>query len=309
MIRYVLFRILLIPMIMLGVVTIIFFVLRLSGDPVYLFVSQDATPAEVQIIREELGFNRPLPIQYIQYIRRAAIFDFGRSLRYGEPAIRLLLLRWPATLTLALSALLISILIGLPFGAISALKRGTIWDSISSSLTLIGQGAPVFWIGIMLILIFSVRLRWLPATGSGTLRHLILPSFTLGAFFAARVARITRTSILEVLQQKYIVTAKATGSPKARIFLLHVLKNASISIVTIIGLSIPSLIGGAVMAESVFNWPGIAGFMINAVYNRDYPVVQAGVFIMAFTVAVTNLLVDIIYTYLDPRIKLGNTRG
>lgn len=297
-----------IPLTMVGVLTIVFFVLRLSGDPVYLFTTQESTPEEIEMLREELGFNKPLPIQYIRYLRRAVVLDFGTSLRYGEPAINLILARWPATLQLAVCALLVSIAIGLPFGAISALKRGTIWDTICSTITLIGQGAPVFWIGIMLILIFSVRLRLLPATGSGTLKHLILPSITLGAFFAARVARISRTSILEVMQKKYIVTARAIGTKELRVLYLHVLKNAAIAIVTIIGLSIPSLIGGAVMAESIFNWPGVAGFMVNAVYNRDYPVVQAGIFILSFTVAVTNLVVDVLYTYLDPQIRLGSQK-
>jgi len=305
MVKYFLYRVSLIPLIILGVVTIVFIILRLSGDPVSLFVGQDATPAEIEEVREEMGFNDPMIVQYGKYLGDVIRLDFGNSMRYGVPAFNLLPKRLPATLQLASFALFISIFIGILFGTVSALKQGTVLDAICSTITLIGQGAPVFWIGVMLILLFSVKLKLLPATGAGGIEHLILPGFTLGIFFAARVARITRAAILDIIAQQYIWTARAKGADEKRVFTLHIAKNAAISVITIIGLSIPSLIGGAVMTEAIFNWPGIGGFIVTAVFNRDYAIVQAGVVILAMTVAVTNIVVDFIYCYLDPRIKLG----
>lgn len=303
MAQYVLRRVLLIPITLLGVLTIVFISLRLSGDPASLFVGQDATMEELERVREQLGFNDPLVVQYARFIGDAVRLDFGRSLRYGEPAFDLLSRRWPATLELASFSLLISLLMGIPLGTISALKRGSLLDTASSILSLIGQGAPVFWIAMMLILVFSINLRMFPASGRGTLSHLILPGISLGAFFAARVARITRTALLDTTSQPYVRTARAKGLTERRILLIHISRNAAIPVVTILGLSLPSLIGGAVMTEAIFAWPGIAGFIVTAVYNRDYPVVQAGVFVIAIMVAVTNLAVDLLYSFIDPRIQ------
>lgn len=305
MVKYFLYRILLIPMIILGVVTIVFLILRLSGDPVSLFVGMDATLAEIEEVREEMGFNDPIIVQYVKYLGDVIHLDFGNSMRYGVPAFNLLLKRFPATLELAFCALLISIFIGIPLGIVSALKQGTVWDIISSTIALIGQGAPVFWIGVMFILLFSVKLKLLPATGAGGIKHLVLPGFTLGFFFAARVVRITRAAILDEIVQQYLWTARAKGADEKRVFTIHIAKNAAISVITIIGLSIPSLVGGAVMTEAIFNWPGIAGFIVTAVYNRDYAIVQAGVVILAIIVALTNIVVDVLYCYLDPRVKIG----
>jgi len=303
MAQFALRRVLLIPITLLGVLTIVFISLRLSGDPASLFIGQDATAEEIAGVREQLGFNDPLIVQYARFIRDAARLDFGRSLRYGEPAFRLLLRRWPATLELASFSLLISLLIGIPLGTISALKRGSLLDTISSILSLIGQGAPVFWIAMMLILFFSINLKMFPASGRGTFSQLILPGISLGAFFAARVARITRTALLDAINQPYVRTARAKGLTERRILLVHISRNAAIPVVTILGLSLPSLIGGAVMTEAIFAWPGIAGFIVTAVYNRDYPVVQAGVFVIATMVAVINLVVDLLYSFIDPRIQ------
>lgn len=306
--RYVLRRVLLIPITLLGVLTIVFIALRLSGDPASLFVGQDATASEIEAVRERLGFNDSLIVQYTRFLKDAAQLEFGRSLRYGEPAFALLLKRWPATLELASFSLLIALLIGIPLGTISALKRGTLLDTLSSIFSLIGQGAPVFWIAMMLILVFSINFKLFPASGRGTWRHLILPSVSLGAFFAARVARITRTALLDTISQPYVQTARAKGLTETQILIIHISRNAAIPVVTILGLSIPSLIGGAVMTEAIFAWPGIAGFIVNAVYNRDYPVVQAGVFVIAVMVAVINLAVDVLYTYIDPRIQYRSER-
>lgn len=306
MTEYLLRRLLLVPVTLLGVLTIVFIALRLSGDPASLFVGQDATVEEINSVREKLGFNDPIIVQYVRFLGDAVQLDFGKSLRYGEPAFQLLVRRWPATLELASFSLLISLLVGIPLGTISALNRGTVLDTVSSILALIGQAAPVFWIAMMLILVFSINLRMFPASGMGTFRHLILPGFSLGAFFAARVARITRTAVLDTAGQAYVRTARAKGLHERQILLIHISRNAAIPVITILGLSIPSLIGGAVMTEAIFAWPGVAGFIVTAVNNRDYPVVQAGVFVIAIMVSATNLLVDLLYTYIDPRIKFGS---
>lgn len=303
MLKYLIRRLLQMPVILLLVLSIIFVTLRLSGDPATLFVSQEATPEDIARVREELGFSQPLYVQYLRFLADTAQGQFGLSLRYGQQAFEVLLQRWPATLQLALASLLLSVAIGIPMGVIAALKRGSLLDRVTMLTVLFGQGAPTFWIGVMLILVFGVQLRWLPVSGAGTLRHLILPSVTLGIFFAARVARFTRTAILEVMPQDYLRTARAKGLKESAILRLHIAKNAAIPVVTIVGLSLPALIGGAVITETVFTWPGVGTMMVQAVYNRDYPVVQAGVFVIAIFILLTNLLIDLTYAWLDPRIK------
>ena len=303
--QYVLRRLLQVPVVVLLVLTIIFLTLRLSGDPASLFIGQDATAADLARIREMLGLNDPLPVQYLRFVGDALRGDFGKSLRYGTSALDLLIQRWPASLELAFASLLISVLIGIPVGTLSALKRGTLVDRLSMVAVLLGQGAPVFWIGVMLIQVFAVNLRWLPASGHGSLAHLVLPAFALGAFFAARIARFTRTAVLNVLPQDYLRTARAKGLSEMVVLWRHVAKNAAIPVVTITGLTLPALIGGAVITEAVFSWPGVGSMIITSVYNRDYAVVQAGIFVISLFVVFTSILVDLLYAHLDPRIKYG----
>jgi peptide/nickel transport system permease protein len=253
-----------------------------------------------------LSLDQPLPVQYIQFVVKAFRGDFGDSLRYGRPALSVLAERWPASIQLGLAAFLLAMFVGIPAGALSALKRGSILDRFAMILVLIGQGAPVFWLGVMLILVFGVQLRWLPASGSGSLRHLVLPAITLGAFFTARVARFTRTAILDVLHEDYLRTARAKGLSEGRILLTHLAKNAAIPVVTVLGLTLPVLVGGSVITEVVFSWPGVGSMIIGAVYNRDYPLVQAGVFAIALFVMLVNVGVDVMYAYLNPRIRYGD---
>lgn len=301
--RYFVRRLLHIPIIILLVLTFIFFSLQLSGDPTTLFLTQESRPEDVIRVRQRLGLDDPLPVQYARFIMRGIQGDFGDSLRYNQPASKLLLNRFPATLELAFTSILFSLLIGIPVGTISALRKGSWLDRFLMAGILLGQGVPIFWIGIMLIIIFSVSLHWLPASGAGTWKHLVLPSFTLGAFFAARIARFTRAALINVLPEDYVRTAHAKGLSKPLVLWRHVGRNAAIPVVTITGLTIPSLIGGAVLTEAVFSWPGIGSFIVTAVNNRDYPVVQAGTFVIALFVGLLNIFVDIIYTVLDPRIQ------
>jgi peptide/nickel transport system permease protein len=301
--RYIVRRLLQVPVIVVLVLTIIFFTLRLSGDPAALFVGQDATTEDLARVRQELGLNDPLPIQYVRFLADTLRGDFGKSLRHGQAVLPLLLQKWPASLQLAFASLLLSVLLGIPVGTLTAIKRGSLVDRLGMAAVVLAQGAPVFWIGVLLIVVFSVQLRWLPASGSGTLLHLVLPSFALGAFFAARIARFTRTAVIEVLPQDYIRTARAKGLPEQRLLWTHVARNAAIPVVTVTGLTLPSLIGGAVITEAVFSWPGVGNLIIASVFNRDYPVVQAGVFVIALFVLLTNIAVDLLYVFLDPRIR------
>jgi len=296
-------RLLQVPLIVVLVLTIIFFTLRLSGDPAALYVGQDARAEDLANVRRMLGLDAPLPVQYARFLVNALRGNFGQSLRYNEPALPILLERWPVSIQLAVASLVLSLLIGLPVGIVSALRRGSLLDRVSMTAAMLGQGAPVFWIGVVLIVIFSVRLRWLPASGSGTWQHLVLPSLTLGAFFASRVARFTRTAILEALPQDFVRTARAKGLSEARVLWAHIAKNAAIPVITVTGLTIPALIGGAVITESVFSWPGVGNAIIAAVYNRDYPIVQSGVFVISLLVLATNIAVDVLYAALDPRIR------
>lgn len=304
MIRYLVRRLLQIPVIILMVLTFIFASMNLSGDPATLFLTQNSGPEDVARVRARLGLDDPLPAQYARFISNGIRGNFQNSLRYHQPATGLLLARLPATLYLAGMSMLFSLLLGIPVGAVSALRKGSWLDRLLMAAILLGQGVPVFWTGIMLIIIFSVQLRWLPSSGAGSWEHLVLPTITLGAFFAARIARFTRTALIDVLPQNYVRTAHAKGLPRSLVLWRHAGKNAAIPVVTITGLTLPSLISGAVLTEAVFAWPGIGSFIVTAVYNRDYPVVQAGAFVVALFVGFLNILVDLIYTALDPRIRL-----
>lgn len=291
-------------MVLFGVSTLIFVVLRLSGDPTALFVTETATAEDVRKVREAMGFERPLWVQYVTFLSRAAVGDFGTSFRFHQSALGLVLDRFPATLLLTVAALGVASLFGVPLGVVAALRRATRWDRAIMAVTFLGQSVPTFWLAIMLILVFAVELGLLPSSGGVGLRELVLPGATLGIYMMARLARIARSSMLDVLGQDYIRTARAKGVREWGVVLRHGLKNASISIVTMIGFTFATLIGGAIVTETVFAWPGVGGLMVQAVYNRDYPVVQAAVFVTAVFVATCNLLTDLLYAWLDPRIRL-----
>ena len=286
-----------------GVVTLVFVALRLSGDPAATMLPGDATVDEVAALRRTLGLDRSLPAQYAAFLGSAVRGDFGDSFRHQQPAFGLVLERLPATLELAFAALLLAIAIALPLGVLSAVYRGRTADVLAMTFAVVGQATPYFWMGIMLILVVSVELGWLPTSGRGTWRHLILPAVTLGTHFAAALARLTRTSLLEVVGENFVTTARAKGLAERRVVLMHALKNAAVPVVTLIGLQFGTLLGGAVVTETIFAWPGVGRLAVQSIFARDYPVVQAGVLVLALSFVALNLLVDVLYGALDPRIR------
>jgi ABC-type dipeptide/oligopeptide/nickel transport system permease component len=290
-------------LVLLGVSVVVFLILHLTGDPALLLLPPDASAEDVTKFRESMGFNDPVAVQYVRFLKGALRGNFGESLRHGEPAMALVLERLPATFELAGSGLVIALCLAIPAGIVSAVRRNTAVDYVSTVVALLGQAMPTFWLGIMLILIFSVRLNWLPSSGRGDLEHLILPAITLGLFTTARITRLTRSGMLEVLGQDYIRTARAKGVSESPVVWKHALKNASIPIVTIVGIELGTLLGGSVITETIFAWPGVGRLSVQAIFNRDYPVVQSAVFVLASTFVAVNFLVDIVYTYLDPRIR------
>lgn len=290
--------------VLVGISLVVFIILHLTGDPAALLMPMDATPEQVAQFRKEMGFTDPVIVQYWRFFKGTLRGDFGQSFRHSQPALDLVLERMPATIQLTLAALFLALVIAIPVGIISAIKRNSLLDHIGMTGALLGQSTPVFWLGIMLILIFSVTLQLFPSSGRGEIQHLVLPAITLGMFSMARTARMMRSSMLEVLGQEYIKTAKAKGLSPGVVILKHALKNASIPVVTIVGMELGTLLGGAVITETIFAWPGVGRLAIQAIYNRDYPVVQASVFILASIFVLVNLIVDLIYTYLDPRVKL-----
>ncbi|HXG03819.1 MAG TPA: ABC transporter permease [Candidatus Binatia bacterium] len=287
----------------LGVVTLVFLALRLSGDPAATMLPGEASVEELAALRRTLGLDQPLAVQYVQFLVGALTGDFGVSFRHQQPALPLVLERLPATLELAFAALLLSVAVALPLGIVAALHRGRLGDVLAMAFAVVGQATPYFWMGIMLILVVSVELGWLPTSGRGTLQHLILPAVTLATHFAASLARLTRTSMLEVLGQNYVTTARAKGLPERAVILAHALKNAAVPVVTLVGLQFGTLLGGAVVTETVFAWPGVGRLAVQSIFVRDYPVVQAGVLVLALAFVVINLLVDLLYGLLDPRIR------
>ena len=287
-----------------GVSFISFAVLFLSGDPTDTLVGEDWTREEVQRLRHDMGFDKPWIVQYALYAGRAVRGNFGESLRYRRPAFELILERLPATLELALLALFLSIVLALPVGILSAVKRGSVYDQVGMMFALVGQAMPVFWLGLMLILIFGVDLGWLPVSGRGTLAHLVLPAAALSTYSIARNTRVIRSSMLDVLKNEYITTARAKGLAEWVVIHMHGLRNAMIPVVTIIGLEFGHLLGGAVIVETIFAWPGIGRLMIQAVYAKDFPLVQASVTITALIFVSLNFVVDLLYSVLDPRVRL-----
>jgi peptide/nickel transport system permease protein len=291
-------------LVLLGVSFVVFGILFLTGDPALVLLPPDASAEDVMKFRESMGFNDPFFVQYGRFLFGALRGDFGQSVRHGEPAFDLVMERMPATFELSGAALAIALCLAIPAGIVSAVRRNTVLDYVSTVVALLGQSMPTFWLGIMLILLFSVQLNLLPSSGRGGWQHMLLPAVTLGLFTTARITRLTRSGMLEVLNQDYIRTARAKGVANPPVVWKHALKNAAIPIVTIVGIELGTLLGGSVITETIFAWPGVGRLSVQAIYNRDYPVVQAAVFMLAATFVLVNLVVDVLYTYLDPRIRL-----
>jgi ABC-type dipeptide/oligopeptide/nickel transport system permease component len=301
--RYILKRLWHTVYVAVGISIISFFFIHLSGDPVMLMLPPDASHAEVEALREQLGFNDPLPVQYWRFASHAVRGDLGTSLYHRVPAIDLIFERLPASLELAGAAMLIALVVSIPLGIVSAVKRGSFWDVSSMLGALFGLSMPHFWLGIMMILLFSVHLGWLPTSGRGTLAHLIMPSLALGLSLMAMFARLTRSVMLEVLSQDYVRTARAKGLREQWVIGKHALKNALIPLVTVAGMQFGFLIGGTVIIETVFAWPGVGRLVVQAIFSRDYPLVQAAVLVLAVLFVLINLITDLVYLYLDPQIS------
>jgi ABC-type dipeptide/oligopeptide/nickel transport system permease component len=282
---------------------VVFVVMRLSGDPVPLLLPADAPRSEYERVARELGTDRSLPLQYAVFLGHVVQGDFGRSIHFREPAMRVAIGYLPATVQLGLTAFVLAVLVAVPVGVISAVRRNTIVDHAAMAVALVGQSAPTFFLGILFILLLSLKAGLLPTSGRGDWTHLVLPALTLGAFSMASIARLTRSALLEVLRQDYVRTARAKGLREWRVVAKHALRNAAIPVLTITGLQLGTLLGASVVTETVFAWPGLGRLAIHSIYNRDYPIVQCVVFLSALVFIVINFAIEITYGFLDPRIR------
>ncbi len=305
--RFLARRLLLAIPVLLGAATIVFALVHLiPGDPVQAMLGDAASPESVAELRGRLGLDRPLPVQYAAFLSGAARGDLGVSLRTNERVTAAIAARLPATVELALAAMLVAVAIAIPAGVMAAVKAGTGIDHAATTLALVGISMPNFWLGPLLAIVFSVGLGWLPVSGRGTLAHLVLPAVTLGAPLAAVLARMTRASLIEELRELYVTAARARGLSTARVVLKHALRNSLIPIVTVLGLQVGAVLTGAVITETIFAWPGVGRLLIQSIGFRDYPLVQGCILLIAVTYVSVNLLTDMAYAYLDPRIRLGD---
>ncbi|MDR7481319.1 MAG: ABC transporter permease [Armatimonadota bacterium] len=289
--------------VLLGVSAVVFGIVRLTGDPVIILLGESAPPEAVAAMRAELGLDRPIYVQYLRFLASAVRGDFGDSLRYRQAALSLFIERLPATLELATAALALALAVGLPAGVAAALRPRSVFDGVVRLLALVGQAVPGFYLGLVAIIVFGAHLKWLPTGGRGTSAQLLLPAVTLAAYQIAVVARFARGAMLEVLGEDYVRTARAKGLARVRVVAVHALRNALIPIVTILGLQVGTLLSGAVVTETVFSWPGVGRLAVQAIYARDFPVVQVTVMATAVLFVVVNLLTDVLYVLIDPRIR------
>ena len=297
--------------VLLGVILVVFIMNHISpGNPARILAGENASEEAVAALTEELGLNDPLYIQFFNYVKGIVTkFDLGTSYQTKRPVIDELMDRFPTTAKLALLSICISAVVGISLGIISAVKQNTIIDHLSTGFALLGVSMPAFWAGMMLILVFAIYLKWLPVSGIDGWKNWIMPAFTSSMVGMATITRMTRSSMLDVICQDYIVTARAKGLSEQVIVVKHALKNALIPIITVLGIQLGTMLGGAVLTESVFSVPGLGKFMVDSIKNRDYPVVQGGVLLLAIVFSLVNLIVDIIYAYVDPRIKSQYDRG
>jgi ABC-type dipeptide/oligopeptide/nickel transport system permease component len=302
---YIVRRLLYAVFVLVGVSVVVFFLVRLTGDPAALMMPLDASDEDVARMRAALGFDRPLLVQYGDFFVRALQGDFGTSIRHQQPAMGMVVARLPATLQLMGMALAVALLIAVPLGILSALYPNSFIDRFGVVMALVGQAIPNFFLGIILILFFSVQLTLLPSSGRGGIEHLLLPAITLGTASAAFINRLLRSSLREVLGTDYVRTARAKGRSRSEVVFRHALRNAAIPVVTVLGLQIVQLVGGAIVTETVFAYPGAGLLLVQSLGNRDIPVIQAFVLLIALVVTIVNLVVDVVYGLLDPRISLS----
>lgn len=284
---------------------VVFVLVRLTGDPAVLMAPPNSTKEDIDLLRHQLGFDAPLHVQYVRYVGGLLRLDFGQSVRFSTPVAELILQRLPATLQLAVASMVIGVMIGVSVGLVSAVYRNTWIDYAGRTVGLVGQAVPVYWSGIMLIIVFGVLLRWLPVSGQQGWQSLILPALTVGTYMAAGIMRLVRSSVLEVLGQDYIRSARAKGLSEGLVISRHALRNALLPVSTMVGLQLGLLLSGAVLTETIFAWPGLGQLSVQAVFARDFPLIQGIVLISAVFLVVVNLVVDVAYAYIDPRIRYG----
>lgn len=302
--RYILRRLAQTVVTLFGVSVAIFVLLRvIPGDPISVMMGDVASNEQIAAARALWHLNDPIPVQYLYFVRDAVAGNWGESIHYQVPVASLILERFPATVELTLASMLLGVVVAIPVGILSALKRGSWLDLAGMAGTLIGQAMPTYWTGILLILVFAVRFHLFPSSGPGDLSHLVLPAITLGSVTMALLARLTRSSMLEVLGEDYIRTARSKGLAEKVVLIRHALRNVAVPIVTVMGMQVGNLLGGAVIVETVFAWPGIGQLVIDSIFLRDYPVVQGVLLLSSSLFILINLMVDITYTYLDPRIR------
>src|SRR5687767_1350609 len=291
--------------VIIGISMLAFAILHVIGDPVLLLLPQNAGKEEFERYRKLLGLDQPIHVQYWKFASRAVQGDFGRSWYGDAPAFRLVVERMPPTIYLTFAGLAVALLIALPLGILAGLKRHSFVDNLCTMLAVAGQAMPIFWLGIMLIIVFAVRLKVLPASGYGTWEHFLMPAFTLGAFLAPITMRLVRSGVIEILNMEYIRTARAKGFAEPTVIVKHAFRNACIPVITVLGLQFGQLLGGAIITETVFAWPGVATLTVDSIRNQDFPVVQCAVVLLALVIVVVNLFVDIVVGFIDPRVRTG----
>ena len=304
MYKFILKRLGLIVPVMIGVIFVIFTLTYITeGCPATMMIGEAAPPEDIAALRQELGLEDPFFIQFARYVTNVARLDFGTSFASGRPVFDEIIARFPTTVHLASISVVIAVVLGVPLGILSATKQYTIFDNGATIVGLLGLSIPNFWLGMIFILFFSVQLGWFPSSGFSTPMHWVLPTFTIGASSMAIIMRMTRSSMLEVIRQDYIRTARSKGQKESKIIFNHALKNALIPVITVIGLQFGMLLGGAILTETIFAIPGLGRFMVDSIARRDFPIIQGGVLLIALSFSVVNLMVDVLYAYVDPRIR------
>ena len=303
--RYLARQVVQLVVVVIGISILSFGILHVIGDPVLLLLPQNAGKEEFERYRQLLGLDRPIYVQYWTFASRAIVGDFGRSWYGDAPAFRLVIERMPPTIYLTFAGLGVALLIAIPLGMLAALRRHSFVDTLCTMVATAGQALPLFWLGIMLIIIFAVRLKLLPASGYGTWQHFLMPSLCLGMAFAPITMRLVRSGMIEVLSMDYIKTARSKGMAERRVVWTHAFRNAAIPVITVLGLQFGQLLGGAIITETVFAWPGVASLTVDSIRNQDFPVVQCAVVLLALIIVVVNLIVDIVVGFIDPRIRAG----
>jgi len=304
--RYIARQLVQLIVVVIGISVLAFTILHVLGDPVLLLLPQNAGKDEFERYRHLLGLDKPLYVQYWKFASRAVTGDFGKSWYADTPAFKLVIERMPPTIYLTFAGLLVAMVIALPLGILAALKRHSWVDTLCTAIAVAGQAAPIFWLGIMLIIVFAVRLKVLPASGYGTWQHFLLPSFCLGSALAPITMRLVRSGVIEVMNMEFIKTARAKGVAESMVVIKHAFRNACIPVITVIGLQFGQLLGGAVITETVFAWPGVATLTVESIRNQDFPVVQCAVILLALLIVSLNLIVDLTVAFIDPRIRTGS---